>query len=142
MTWAQIGLHSKPVYLVNVVGYWQPLLALIDNVIDQGFADASLLDLFQTVPDVTSLAEAIRVAISRIPANTGSGANWNNSRTGSAGTITALAVGQGGLNAACRAFATTINDSRGIRRYRGEACLRRDGNWQLFGVTADDTKLL
>ena len=60
LTWAQIGLHSKPVYLVNVVGYWQPLLTLIDNVIDQGFADASLLDLFQTVPDVTSLAEAIR----------------------------------------------------------------------------------
>ena len=62
LTWAQIGLHSKSVYLVNIAGYWQPLLALIDHVIDQGFADSSLLDLFQTVPDVTSLAEAIRAA--------------------------------------------------------------------------------
>ena len=43
--------------------------------------------------------------------------------------------------AVCRPFATTINDERGVRRYRGDACLRTDGRWQLNGVTADDALL-
>ena len=27
LTWAQIGLHSRPILLLDVAGYWQPLLA-------------------------------------------------------------------------------------------------------------------
>ncbi len=42
LTWAQLSLHSKPIVLMNVVGYWDPLITLIDHVIDQGFADVSL----------------------------------------------------------------------------------------------------
>lgn len=50
LTWAQIKLHSKPIVLVNVLGYWDPLITLIDHMIANGFADASLKDLF-TVAD-------------------------------------------------------------------------------------------
>ena len=46
VTWAQLGLHAKRIVLVDVEGYWQPLLSLVDNVIAEGFADASLRDLF------------------------------------------------------------------------------------------------
>ncbi|MEL6702270.1 MAG: TIGR00730 family Rossman fold protein, partial [Pseudomonadota bacterium] len=46
LTWAQIKLHGKPIVLVNVGGYWDPLIALIDHVVAQGFADPSLRDLF------------------------------------------------------------------------------------------------
>ena len=60
LTWAQIGLHQKPVFLLNVEGYWQPLLALLDHVIAEGFADASLRGIFRVVPDVPSLAGALR----------------------------------------------------------------------------------
>ncbi|NNE82161.1 MAG: TIGR00730 family Rossman fold protein [Silicimonas sp.] len=55
LTWAQLGLHSKPIYLVDIEGYWQPLVALIDHVIENGFADESLRDLFQVVPTVEAL---------------------------------------------------------------------------------------
>lgn len=47
LTWAQLGLHAKPIVLLNVSGYWDPLVTLIDHVIKQGFADASIRALFQ-----------------------------------------------------------------------------------------------
>lgn len=37
ITWAQIGLHSKPVGLLNVMGYFDPLLALIAHAAAEGF---------------------------------------------------------------------------------------------------------
>jgi uncharacterized protein (TIGR00730 family) len=46
LTWAQLGLHSKPIVLLNVAGYWDPLIGLIGHVIDRGFANPSLRDLF------------------------------------------------------------------------------------------------
>ncbi|MDQ2066625.1 TIGR00730 family Rossman fold protein [Xinfangfangia sp. CPCC 101601] len=61
LTWAQIGLHKKPILLVDVAGYWQPLVAMIQHIVAEGFADASLLQLFQVVPDVAA-AEAALVA--------------------------------------------------------------------------------
>ena len=33
LTWRQLGLHAKPVYLLNVQGYWNPLLALLDHIV-------------------------------------------------------------------------------------------------------------
>jgi uncharacterized protein (TIGR00730 family) len=42
LTWAQIGLHRKPILLLDTEGYWQPLLTLIEHVVAQGFAEASL----------------------------------------------------------------------------------------------------
>ena len=59
LTWAQIGLHRKPILLVDTNGFWNPLLALIDHVIAQGFAEPSLRDLFTTAADLTALADAL-----------------------------------------------------------------------------------
>lgn len=47
LTWAQLGLHAKPIILLNTDGFWQPLVALIDHVIAQGFAAPSLRELFR-----------------------------------------------------------------------------------------------
>jgi uncharacterized protein (TIGR00730 family) len=60
LTWRQLGLHHKPIFLVDVAGYWQPLIGLIDHVIDQGFADASLKGFVDTVPDVPALMARLR----------------------------------------------------------------------------------
>ena len=38
VTWAQIGLHRKPCALLNVAGYYDPLLTLIDHAIAEDFA--------------------------------------------------------------------------------------------------------
>lgn len=59
LTWAQIGLHAKPILLLDVDGYWQPLIALIDHVIVEGFAAPSLKQLFNVVADVPSLEAAL-----------------------------------------------------------------------------------
>ncbi len=37
ITWSQIGLHSKPVGLLNVSGFFEPLLALVKHSSDEGF---------------------------------------------------------------------------------------------------------
>ena len=42
LTWRQLGLHAKPVLLLNVNGYWDPLLALLDHVVGGGFVDREL----------------------------------------------------------------------------------------------------
>ncbi|MEJ6394904.1 TIGR00730 family Rossman fold protein [Gymnodinialimonas sp. 2305UL16-5] len=60
LTWRQLGLHDKTILLLNTNGYWDPLLALLDHIVDQGFADASLLSFFQTVSDVPALIAALR----------------------------------------------------------------------------------
>ncbi len=57
LTWAQIGLHRKPILLLDVQGYWQPLVSLLRHIVAEGFADPSMLGLFQVVPDVAQ-AEA------------------------------------------------------------------------------------
>jgi hypothetical protein len=63
LTWAQIGLHGKPILLLDVEGYWQPLVGLVDHVIAEGFADASLKRHFRTVPDVPALEAALAGAL-------------------------------------------------------------------------------
>ncbi len=53
LTWGQLGLHDKPIVLLNANGFWDPLIALINHVVLQGFADPSLLNLI----NVASSAE-------------------------------------------------------------------------------------
>jgi len=38
VTWRQLGLHDKPIVLVDHNGYWDPFLDLVDHVIAEGFA--------------------------------------------------------------------------------------------------------
>ena len=51
LTWAQLGLHSKPIILLNIDGFWDPLVALLDHVIARGFASPSLKGLISLAPD-------------------------------------------------------------------------------------------
>jgi uncharacterized protein (TIGR00730 family) len=64
LTWAQIGLHKKPIFLLNQDGYWQPLIGLLDHIVAEGFADASVHRFYTVVPDVTALESALRDALS------------------------------------------------------------------------------
>ncbi|MDK3020522.1 LOG family protein [Pseudodonghicola flavimaris] len=42
LTWRQLGLHDKPIVILNTEGYWDPLRALIGQITAEGFADPSL----------------------------------------------------------------------------------------------------
>lgn len=64
LTWRQIGLHRKPIFLLDTGGYWQPLAALLDQVIARGFAEETMKLYYTTVPDVPSLAARLREALS------------------------------------------------------------------------------
>jgi surface antigen len=66
---------------------------------------------------------------------------WKNPKTGSSGTVTAMAP-ESRADGVCRAFATTVNDLRGIRRYRGEACHDGNAGWRLSGIVPEDSVLL
>ena len=48
LTWRQLGLHDKPIVLLNTQGYWDKLRDLLAHVVDQGFADASLAGFVTT----------------------------------------------------------------------------------------------
>lgn len=37
VTWAQLGLHAKPVILINTAGYWDGLLSFLDSAVAAGF---------------------------------------------------------------------------------------------------------
>jgi len=37
LTWAQIGIHKKPCGLLNVCGYYDHFIKLLDNMVEQGF---------------------------------------------------------------------------------------------------------
>jgi len=66
LTWAQLKLHTRPIIVANIAGYWQPMINLIDHIIESGFADPSMRDLIhvaQTVDEVeTTLRSALNTA--------------------------------------------------------------------------------
>lgn len=55
LTWKQLRLHSKPVIIYNQNKFWDPLIGLIDNVIDRGFSPRDnylLYDIANNIEDV------------------------------------------------------------------------------------------
>lgn len=55
LTWRQLGLHRKPVLLLNPKGYWDPLLALLDHIVAQGFAEKDFLGFLEAQETVPAL---------------------------------------------------------------------------------------
>lgn len=49
ITLRQLGFFQKPIVLVDTLGYWQPLLALVDRVVASGFARPDAKDLYTVV---------------------------------------------------------------------------------------------
>jgi uncharacterized protein (TIGR00730 family) len=64
LTWRQIGLHDKPILLLNIAGYWDPLLALIDSVIDRGFAEPTLRGYIEAPGTVEACLDRLRADLS------------------------------------------------------------------------------
>ncbi len=57
LTWAQLEVHKKPIVVINVKKYWDPLFSLIDHTISSGFAENSLKKLFKTTETATEAVE-------------------------------------------------------------------------------------
>jgi uncharacterized protein (TIGR00730 family) len=59
VTWAQLGLHAKPVLLLNVAGYFDPLLELVENALEAGFIKPEYRDLVRVEDHPERLIEAL-----------------------------------------------------------------------------------
>jgi uncharacterized protein (TIGR00730 family) len=59
ITWRQLGLHDKPILLVDHKAYWGPLLSLIDHTVGHGFAGKESRKLFQVIDDVRDVLPAL-----------------------------------------------------------------------------------
>jgi uncharacterized protein (TIGR00730 family) len=59
LTWRQLGLHDKPIVLVNIDDFWSPLLALIDNQISENYVRADHRRLYEVVDNVADVLPVI-----------------------------------------------------------------------------------
>jgi uncharacterized protein (TIGR00730 family) len=55
LTWAQLGIHAKPIGLVNTGGYFDALIALVDHAIGEGFIHPEQRALFVDAPTPETL---------------------------------------------------------------------------------------
>lgn len=60
ITWAQLGLHAKPIGLLNVDGYFDGLVQFIDNAIAEGFIRPHYRQLFILDVDAEKLLDQLR----------------------------------------------------------------------------------
>jgi uncharacterized protein (TIGR00730 family) len=63
ITLRQLGYHDKPIVLVNLDGYWDPFIALVERVIEQDFAAPTARQLFQVVDSVDEALPALGIQV-------------------------------------------------------------------------------
>jgi uncharacterized protein (TIGR00730 family) len=61
LTWAQLGMHDKPLGLVNVSGYYDRLCAFLDHAVREGFIAPAHRELLSVAPE----PEAVLAALER-----------------------------------------------------------------------------
>ena len=59
LTWKQLGLHSKPIILANIGGYWDRLLAVLRHAVDEGFIRPQHAGLLREVADIPAVLAAL-----------------------------------------------------------------------------------
>jgi len=59
MTWKQLRLHSKPIVVLNIGGYWSALAELVRATIDGGFAHPAVSELYTMVDSADDVFSAL-----------------------------------------------------------------------------------
>ncbi|CAN1274744.1 Cytokinin riboside 5'-monophosphate phosphoribohydrolase LOG3 [Linum perenne] len=59
ITWAQLGIHDKPVGLLNVDGYYNSLLSFIDKAVEEGFISPSARYIIVSAPTAKELVKKL-----------------------------------------------------------------------------------
>jgi uncharacterized protein (TIGR00730 family) len=55
LSWRTLGLHTKPIVIVDLDGYWQPLAALLRSCVEGGFAERAHLDVVAFIDSLDQL---------------------------------------------------------------------------------------
>lgn len=66
LTWAQLRIHSKPIVLINTLGYYDGLLQFLDHAVHQGFLKQKNKDLLLVAKNAE---EAVAIALEHCSAN-------------------------------------------------------------------------
>ena len=59
-TWAQLGIHQKPCGFLNVAGYYDPFITLVETMRDRGFTHPRYTEMLQFSDSIDDLIEAFR----------------------------------------------------------------------------------
>ncbi len=59
LTWKQLGLHRKPMGLLDVASYWQPLMAFLEHAVDERFLMAEHLETLIVSHDADALLDLL-----------------------------------------------------------------------------------
>lgn len=59
LTWTQLGVHDKPCALVNVDGYWAPLVSLFDHAVAEGFVSGRNRMLVLEAPSAVGVLDRL-----------------------------------------------------------------------------------
>lgn len=62
ITWMQLGLHRKDIVMIDPNGYWAPLHALMEHMIDGGFAGPELAGYVTVVNSPEAALEALNIS--------------------------------------------------------------------------------
>ena len=60
ITWSQLGYHNKPVYILNIAGYFDPLVAMIAKGVEEGFIKERYLSLFSVFEEPGPMLDVFR----------------------------------------------------------------------------------
>ena len=63
LTWRQLKLHGKPIILLNIGGFWDPLMDLLRHIVDQGFAGDDILQFVDVADSVAALEAQLDAAL-------------------------------------------------------------------------------
>jgi len=61
-TWAQLGIHAKPLGLLDVAGYFQPLVAFLDHAVQERFLRPEMRTLLAVSDDLDDLLAALEAS--------------------------------------------------------------------------------
>ncbi len=59
ITWKQLMLHDKPIVIFNYQGYWDPLIALMKNIIESRFAKAEVATYYHVVDKLEDIIDVL-----------------------------------------------------------------------------------
>ncbi len=62
LTWKQLGFHGKPIAALNVNGYFDPLIQMLDRAVDDGFMKPECRDFLHIANTVPELLEYFKIA--------------------------------------------------------------------------------
>ena len=60
LTWRQLNLHSKDIYIININGVWDKLISLLDYLIMQEFSDCSIQEYYTVITSFHELENFLK----------------------------------------------------------------------------------